>query len=1459
MGLDWEGFIGPGLKSSKWQEKVAALDAIAKGVKGGSVSGSGSFAAVVSVLHTNTKGLKDSNFNIMTAAANVVVAMMQKGSQLEVDKAALGCVLIAFTAKLSDRKLKEPAGTLLTSTAENISPALAFSVVRQVLPSMKAPPARESVLDWLISCAEEYGSASMSVRDLVQLAVSEADHSNIKVRGAAIKLLGAIYHEMGPPVKALIPDGMKAATKTQLDEEFQKRGFDPAVGKARAAKSSGSAGGGSSGGGGGLPRSDLLAMLPDDCLKKMSDTSHKKAWEGRKASLEAVIAACDKSANYIEASRAILELLKALKERLSDSQSNLKPLAATAIGAVMCSVPAESTPKLCKAIAEPLLSCCGDNKKSMRDAALAALDKVCSSPEVLEAMFQQVAVALTKSVGRQELLEWVTKHTEGLSSTDQSSVLGKPLVDCLQDKAAATRGAAEDLGCALMQRGCLTPAGMNHASRNLQPAAQRTIKPSLDRMFAAALSGGASEDSSPRLAAEDTEKAPKPQARERSEGSSAGSSSARGHVRRPSGRQAPRAQAQPAESAAAADASPTGPAMVSNNLKGKREKEEKHKRWIVSSDAPLDDAAKLLKAQWSPLLSSAAAVKLFPNKIGSMECGNDGMVVLASALEENPATFMESLDLVFKWFSLRLCEKGNVQALQKLLALIEVVLETGQAEGITMSDYEAELLLPVVLEKTGQSKERFRTAMIRIMQKCEALYSSPAKYCAQVLSVVLGSKNNRSRAVCLEELARMVEKEGLSCLGKKGVKELARQVEAREADVRAGALTAITAVYFRLDGDLNKLYKVTGEISPKATGLIEEKVKAAGKGRPKAIPSATAGAPLARKRPSTAAPSGLQPPAATPSKSKPQPDEEEHIPEERQASLEGLQLEPGGDASSIGSPPGSPADDVSYGTDGPFKFNDADVEISMSPQCRGGELPLETPISLAAFGAMPEPSSAPVAMEDQPEPTVTSQASLALLEMLDQVLALPQPVSKEDPTVKEVCSTIYELAKEDGPTAFTGAPGPITMRLMDCVTASLSGGIAGPTGPIDMNLLLMILGPLVAISRLRATMLSPRAMIHLLKVDCKALVDERLSSPANETAARALNKVAISAVENSPSHFAAAALLDLLRRALPTSKRDQEFTPKVARIFVKLLVRVMKKESDLAKPFSSMQLSTILPPLAAFYAEHDATSANDEGPHEQVRSAVHGLWSELCQANGPRALLTAMEECGVGSSESLHAMTARHEAVAAPTISRSSMSQAEMDAEVSRLIQAIGAPGTLGKGDPIMAIGELHTFAKQHPEVNLADHLAHLSAPFQSFIKAQLDILESSGQSRLAENDPVDKKEKLEYLWKKLKSGDDKGLPVKGEPAAGYTPSSASDTTAKAPLQQNTLQNIRDKLANAGGGTASGSSSTSYTARATARLPSSSIGSGIGGGGMPSLQSKLCFTKHRETNITDALTHITRD
>lgn len=104
----------------------------------------------------------------------------------------------------------------------------------------------------------------------------------------------------------------------------------------------------------------------------------KDSWKKRKEALEEVESVCTQYKGLISSDpdcfKGLVQLMRALKSRLGDSQSNLKPLASRNIASILGSVDSSAQTKLGKIVYGPLISAAmSDNKKIMRDASLEAL------------------------------------------------------------------------------------------------------------------------------------------------------------------------------------------------------------------------------------------------------------------------------------------------------------------------------------------------------------------------------------------------------------------------------------------------------------------------------------------------------------------------------------------------------------------------------------------------------------------------------------------------------------------------------------------------------------------------------------------------------------------------------------------------------------------------------------------------------------------------------------------------------------------------------------------------------------------------------------------------------------------------------------------------------------------------------------------------------------------------------
>ena len=113
----------------------------------------------------------------------------------------------------------------------------------------------------------------------------------------------------------------------------------------------------------------------------------KTAWKLRKQAIEEVDGALKKCSALIDTEpyslKRLAELLRALRDRLSDSQGNLKPLSARVIGSLLSVTDAAAQAKLGKIVHAFLINAAiSDIKKPMREASLGALQLSTTIPSI---------------------------------------------------------------------------------------------------------------------------------------------------------------------------------------------------------------------------------------------------------------------------------------------------------------------------------------------------------------------------------------------------------------------------------------------------------------------------------------------------------------------------------------------------------------------------------------------------------------------------------------------------------------------------------------------------------------------------------------------------------------------------------------------------------------------------------------------------------------------------------------------------------------------------------------------------------------------------------------------------------------------------------------------------------------------------------------------------------------------
>jgi hypothetical protein len=114
----------------------------------------------------------------------------------------------------------------------------------------------------------------------------------------------------------------------------------------------------------------------------------KTAWKVRKEALDEVEMTLKRVTGLVNVSgshsKNVVDLTRALRDRLSDTQINLKPVAARTIAALLSVVDKSTQAKLGRIVYAPLINAAmNDIKKPMRDAALEALRSGTMASELL--------------------------------------------------------------------------------------------------------------------------------------------------------------------------------------------------------------------------------------------------------------------------------------------------------------------------------------------------------------------------------------------------------------------------------------------------------------------------------------------------------------------------------------------------------------------------------------------------------------------------------------------------------------------------------------------------------------------------------------------------------------------------------------------------------------------------------------------------------------------------------------------------------------------------------------------------------------------------------------------------------------------------------------------------------------------------------------------------------------------
>ncbi|KAI9009704.1 armadillo-type protein [Gaertneriomyces semiglobifer] len=820
------------LSDPAWKIRLAAMQGILEKLK---TSDTSTIAPEAVACALNKKpGWKESNFQVMTTLLQTFQFLAAEVPRF--DRSAGTIITPPIAEKLGDMKVKRVAGDCMTAIAEKLSLQFVLGHVYEVMKKQKSPKIIADGLIWIQQSLLEFGTTGVQLRELVEFLKIALANTNQAVRNNAVIVMGTLRMYIGPDVRRFVED-LSPQLLATLDAEFEKAAAKAPPKPMKVQQLDTSAASAD-------PADDLFPRvdISSQVTSLLIDDLGSPQWKVRGEAIEELGKILEATNKRIEP-KLPPELVPALKARLTDNNKNIVTNAVELIGnfALAMGKPFE---RYSKTLVGSLASVLADQKAHVRAAALTAMDNVYSVVGI-ESMLGPCAAALMteQPILRQHLLQWLSQKLE--SSTEglpDMNPLVHPILLCLQDKITDVRQGAKAIlpfvgakvgwdvivqrasdlfkGTALATvMGFLEPYKQSSISRASAPA--RT-------------SPKGSRIATPTKTRRSTSVIPSNTAADVDGGSKIRMSAMGGsRLRLP----------RPGTVVAKKEALPA-PKEISCPFTSADER-EKDKRTAADRgmnkwtfDVPRRELVDFLAEQAASCVDPAVHKLMFSTDhykekeylaaltaIDDPIAGGEESIAVAASqcgidADEFVSRYVINADIILKYITLRFFDT-NTSMLLKLLDLLEHLFALLDRAGYHMTEYEASSFLPFFIGKTGDPKEVMRAKMRGIMKLIVRLY--PASKLFGYLLKGLEAKNVRTRIECLEELASLVQRNGMNvCIPSKAFPQIAGQLGDRDAGVRNGALAAITQAYLLIGEDI---YKYVGRLSEKDKSLIAERLK----------------------------------------------------------------------------------------------------------------------------------------------------------------------------------------------------------------------------------------------------------------------------------------------------------------------------------------------------------------------------------------------------------------------------------------------------------------------------------------------------------------------------------------------------------------------------------------------------------------------------------------------------------
>ncbi|KAI5348677.1 hypothetical protein L3X38_001564 [Prunus dulcis] len=783
------------LKSSAWKERLEAISSFKQQVEG--LQDIDQSVELLVRLLCAVPGWSEKNVQVQQQVIEVISHIASTAKKFP--KKCVVLCLLGISERVADIKTRTHAMKCLTAFSEAIGPGFVFERLYKIMKEHKNPKVLSEGILWMVSAVDDFGVSHLKLKDLIDFCKETGLQSSAAAtRNSTIKLLGAIHKFVGPDIKGFLND-VKPALLSALEAEYEKNPFEGASvvlkRNVRATESTSSV---SAGGLDSLPREDISGKITPTLLKSLESPD----WKVRLESIEAVNKILEEANKRIQPTGTV-ELFGALRARLYDSNKNLVAATLTAVGNVASAMGAP-VEKFSKGILSDVLKCLGDNKKHMRECTLTTLDSWLSAVH-LDKMVPYITAAISETKlgaeGRKDLFEWLTRQLSGLSDSSDAVHLLKPASSALTDKSSDVRKAAET---------CISEILRVSGHESVEKSLRDIQGPALALVERLKPHGSFQESFESRAISMG------PTSKSISKAGKSASNGVLKHGTKATSRTIA-TKGSRLDSIMSQDIAVQSQALINvkDSIKEDREKlvvrkfkfEEPRPEQI--QDLEQNDMTKYLREDLHRRLLSSD----FKKQV-------EGLEMLQKALPTIKKEIIEILDILLRWFALQFC-KSNTTCLLKVLEFLPDLFDSFRDEAYTLTESEAAIFFPCLIEKLGHNIEKVREKMRELTKQIVQAYTA-AKSFPYILEG-LHSKNNRTRIECADLVGYLIDHHVAEISGQlKSLQTVANLTAERDGEIRKAALNTLATGYKILGEDI---WRYVRKLTDAQKSMLDDRFK----------------------------------------------------------------------------------------------------------------------------------------------------------------------------------------------------------------------------------------------------------------------------------------------------------------------------------------------------------------------------------------------------------------------------------------------------------------------------------------------------------------------------------------------------------------------------------------------------------------------------------------------------------